>query len=89
MEQWAQFNHYCTYQIGQGIRETEKGVKRETNTPNGAKHTAQEPPPPLDREGGEGGQVGQPDTSRGGISVLSPTALLPLVNSAKTPIVFR
>ena len=36
---------------------------------------------------GGGGQVGQPDTSRGGISVHGPTTLLPLVNSAKAPIV--
>ena len=43
--------------------------------------------PPLPRSGTGGGQAGQPDSTRGGISVHSPTALLPLVNSAQTPIV--
>ena len=67
-------NHYNL--SGQGIRETAKGAKRQL-------WTDRVTPPPG--RGGWGWQVGQPDTSRGGISVHGPTTLLPLVNSAKTP----
>ena len=50
------------YLTGQGIRETDKGAKRETNTPDGSELT--ERPLPPRRGPGRGGGEGEPLRAR-------------------------